>query len=218
MIWRKEIPPEQQAYLRLRKKGFSPASIIDVGAYHGDWTKLVRRVFDAPVLMVEAQRSKHEKLREMCGRSISLAPDVLGATSGKTVTFYEMETGSSLFEEQSNVPRQQTKYVTETLDNVAAGMPGPIFLKIDVQGAELEVLRGGEQTLSRSEIVQLEIAMLSYNKDAPSFLEVISYMDRSGFVPYDISGFSRPDRINLVQIDLLFCRKNSALRPSYFTF
>lgn len=215
---RPQLSLEEEAYRRLSKKGFDPAGIIDVGAYQGDWTTMVRRVFDAPVLMVEAQKDKKQHLEAMCDANVHLASCVLSAEVGKFVTFYEMETGSSFFEEQSNAPRKSDVYVTDTLDHVADGMPGPLFLKIDVQGAELEVLKGGQKTLSRCEFVQLEVAMLPYNKGAPTFLEVVTYMDNRNFVPLDISGLSRPNGIDLVQVDLLFARRDSALRPAFIQF
>lgn len=218
--WSRRRPSlEEEAYLRLRRKGYCPAGIIDVGAYQGEWTKLVRRIFaGVPVLMVEAQQSKKARLEALCGNGVSLASAVLGAEAGRAVTFYEMETGSSYFEEQSNAPRKASTYTTDTLDNLAAGMAGPLFLKIDAQGAELEVLRGGGQTLERCELVQLEIAILPYNKGAPTFFEVLSYMEERDFVPLDVSGFSRPNGVDLVQIDMLFVRGNSALRPTFIQF
>lgn len=218
-LYRTNASPEEEAYLRLRQKGFSPAGIVDVGAYHGAWTKLARRVFPGtPVIMVEAQESKRTKLEALCGQGVSFASVVLASEAGRVVTFFEMETGSSLFEEQSNAPRESKSYVTDTLDNIAAGLGGPLFLKLDVQGAELEVLKGGEETLARCEVIQLEVAMLPYNEGAPTFLEVLSYMDERGFVPLDVSGFSRPNGIDLVQIDMLFAQRDSPLRPRFIEF
>ncbi len=215
------LPPEEAAYRRLAQKGWQPASVIDVGAYQGEWTRLVRRVFpSAPVLMVEAQEQKRPYLDRVC----SDLPDVqyvramLAATSGKEMAFFEMETGSSAFPERSNAPRRETVQSSRTLDEVAATLAGPIFLKIDVQGAELEVLAGGERILSRCELVQLEVALLPYNEGAPTLLEVVSQMDDRGWVPFDIAGFSRPNGRDLAQIDLLFVPRDSPLRQTYFTF
>lgn len=66
-------------------------------------------------------------------------------------------------------------------------------------------------------MVQLEVAMLPYNNGAPTFLDVLLYMDERGFVPFDISGESRPTG-HLVQIDLLFIQRESHLRPKFITF
>jgi FkbM family methyltransferase len=212
---------EELAYRRLVEKGFAPDAVIDVGAYEGEWTRLARKIFgDIPSLMVEAQAAKKPILDRVCA-DLPLAEHVsaaLSRTSGETITFYEMDTGSSFLAEQSNAPRTETKLTTRTLDEVAAHIPGSsLFLKIDVQGAELHVLAGGHRTLARSAVVQLEVAMLPYNKGAPTILEVLSYMDERDFVPFDISGESRL-KGHLVQIDLLFTPRDSILRPNFIMF
>jgi FkbM family methyltransferase len=212
---------EEAAYRRLISKGWHPAGIIDVGAYHGDWTRMVRGIFpETPVLMVEAQQSKAADLLILCEEvnGISLASAVLGSETGKEVVFYEMETGSSYFPERSNAPRTATTRITSTLDEVAATMTGPLFLKIDVQGAELEVLAGGSTTLDRSEVVQLEVPFVSYNEGAPSLLDVLRFMSERDFVPVDVSGFSRPNGVDLVQADFLFVRASSPLRRDFIRF
>lgn len=212
---------EEAAYRRLAAKGWKPAGIIDVGAYQGAWTRMVRGIFpDVPVLMVEAQKRKAARLEALCSElgDVSLASAVLGSEAGKEVTFFEMETGSSYFPERSNAPRTATTYVTQTLDELATSLIGPLFLKVDVQGAELEVLAGGLKTLERSEVVQLEVPFVSYNEGAPSLLDVMRFMDERSFVPIDVSGFSRPNGRDLVQADFLFVRKGSPLRSDFIRF
>lgn len=200
--------------------GFAPVTIIDVGAYEGNWTRLVLNVFpDASVLMIEPQSTKRPRLERLCAEkpNVRLANALLGRKAGEA-TFYEMETGSSMFGERSNVARKETSLPVTTLNSLAGTLPGPIFLKIDVQGAELEVLEGAGDVLQRCEVVQLEVALLPYNEGAPTFLEVVSYMDARKFVPFDISGYSRPNGIDLAQIDMLFVRADSPLRRTFFEF
>lgn len=215
------VPPEELAYQRLKTKGFTPAAIIDVGAYQGNWTRLVRRVFpDVPVLMVEAQESKRPFLEEICRElgGVRYERALLGRSDGLPVTFFEMETGSSMFSENSNVARHETVLTTATLDSLTGPVSSPAFLKIDVQGAELEVLAGAERVLAACEVVQLEVALLPYNEGAPDMREVLNYMAERGYSPFDISGYSRPNGIDLAQIDLLFARSDSPLRKKHFTF
>ncbi len=212
---------EQAAYRRLVDKGFAPDAIIDVGAYEGEWTRMARKMFGVvPCLMAEANPDKGQILEKMC-RDLPLAAYVLAPlsrTAGERVTFYQMETGSSLLSEQSNASRTEIELTTRTLDDVADDFPGQsLFLKIDVQGAELHVLAGGQATLARCAVVQLEVALLPYNTGAPGFLEVVASMDERGFVPLDIAGESRVSD-HLVQLDILFARRNSPLRPTYFVF
>ncbi|MBW8785246.1 MAG: FkbM family methyltransferase [Novosphingobium sp.] len=216
-----DVPPEEQAYRRLTGKGYRPSGIIDVGAYRGEWTRLAPRVFrDVPTLMVEAQGGKIPHLERVCSElaGVTYVNAALSSEPGKEVVFHEMETGSSLLHENSNVAAREVRMVTQTLDGIAAAVPAPLFLKIDVQGAELMVLAGATATLDRADLVQLEIAVLEYNRGAPTMREVLDYMDARGFAPYDLAGWSRPDGVHLVQIDLLFTRKDSSLRPRQFTF
>ena len=106
-----------------------------------------------------------------------------------------------------------------TLDDVlfeSKTVVDPLFLKPDIQGAELECLRGGGATLLKTEVVRL--ALLNYNEGAPQAAEVIAFVDTKGFALIDIAGFVRPDGINLVQIDIIFARKTSPLRTNCFSF
>lgn len=217
----REIPAEEQAYQRLRAKGFRPGSIIDVGAYEGNWTRMARRVFaDVPILMVEAQEGKRPFLDQVVAElpKTSYAQALLGRTLGQEVEFFEMETGSSMFPERSNADRSARTLKTTTLDALAGDLAGPIFLKADVQGAELEVLRGAVDTLTRCEVVQLEVAVAAYNDGAPTMLEVLTFLAEREFAPFDIGGLVRPNGIDLVQMDLLFARPGSGLRTDFFTF
>lgn len=213
--------PEIEAYARLKARGFSPDLIVDVGAYEGGWTRMARSVFThCPVIMIEAQANKIPGLKQVCDDlgDVTLVSEVLGSQAGEEVTFYEMETGSSLLAENSNVPRREIRMQTRTLDDVIGDRGNCLFVKIDVQGAELDILSGGQAVLSRCEVVQLETALLPYNAGAPLMNEVLSRMEQWGFSPFDFAGFIRPNGIDLVQTDIIFVRTLSPWRTSFFTY
>jgi FkbM family methyltransferase len=212
---------DRAAYQRLRDRGFRPQSIIDIGAHIGDWTRVIKQTFpDVPVLMVEARDQTQNQLDAVVAdfADVRLVLALLGAREGEVVTFYVQGSGSSLYPERSDVERSAVQAVTTTVDTLAGALPGPLFLKLDVQGAELDVLRGAAATLKRTEIIQLEVPLLPYNEKAPDFEEVIGFMSERGFVPYDIAGFVRPFGQHLVQVDLLFVPRQSPLRPRQFQF
>lgn len=214
---------EETTYYRLGKRGFAPDGYIDIGAYKGDWTRLAHRTLGMrPTLMIEAQAALIPSLRQYAEQQAGLdvAHAVLAARASQEMTFHEMGTGSSIFAEASNAPRDAVTVLTQTLDDVANDFltqKSSVFLKIDVQGAELEVLSGGLNVLSRAALVQLETAILPYNKGAPLMPETVTWMADRGWYPTEISGYSRPSG-PLVQIDLLFARELSPLRPDFFTF
>jgi FkbM family methyltransferase len=59
-------------------------------------------------------------------------------------------------------------------------------LKIDVQGFELEVLKGGSETLYRTKVIVLEVNNHTGYKGAPSYFEIDSFIRDKGFELYDI--------------------------------
>ena len=212
------------SYFRLAQLGFRPNGIVDVGAYEGNWTRTVANVFPrVPIFMIEAQAEKKQVLD--CVRADVPLVDyelcLLGDKDGAGATFNVMETGSSIYSENSDAPRRQRRLTMRTLDAVLQERPQlsePLFVKLDVQGAELDVLRGGQVALKSSEVIQLEVALMNYNAGAPEAIDVFQFMADRGFVMYDICGFVRPNPSYLVQVDVLFVRKDSALRRHFFTF
>lgn len=212
---------EELAYRRLVSAGYSPRTIIDVGAHEGTWSALAHGMFPgADLILVEPQPNKVARLKDFA-RSIPNARFenvLLSDRPGKTVTFYQAESASSIHRELSNLPMEPIQLVTTSLDDVVRNALEPFFIKLDVQGSELEVLEGGRQTLHRANLLQLEVALLPYNKGAPTLFEVISYLDSNGFVPFDVAGLIRPTGAELVQMDLLFVPKDSPLRPQGFSF
>jgi FkbM family methyltransferase len=203
----------------LRSNGFSPRTVIDVGAWIGDWTEHVHAIFpDAHFLMLEANPAKRPGLEAIAARlgpSVQVRMALLGPESRPDVPFYAMEAGSSVLPEDTNFERKQLALQMSTLDELsgASSLEGPVLLKVDVQGYELEVLRGGAKTLARSEVVLLEVSLLEYNQGAPLMPEVVAFMNSAGFVPYDVCGqFRRETDAALCQIDIMFVRRDSALR------
>lgn len=82
-----------------------------------------------------------------------------------------------------------------------------VFLKIDAQGYEHEVLKGAEAVLPRIAGLQLELSLVPlYEGETPAEV-LISYLRDNGFVPYwIIHGFKDVSTQQLLQIDGLFVR------------
>lgn len=211
-------------YFRLRDLGFEPKGIVDIGAHVGDWSRSIRNIFpSAPITMIEAREEQGVHLRKACSelRDTMYVIALLGSRERETVEFQVHGTGSSMFSERSDVPRASRRLQTRTLDEIVEEDPrlrSPLFLKLDVQGAELEVLGGAVSTLLQAEVVQLEVQLLHYNEGAPSAAQVVGFMDQHGFAILDIAGFVRPNGVDLVQLDLVFARKDSRLRRDFFCY
>lgn len=210
---------------RLKTLGFNPESILDIGAYEGGWTRVAKAVFpQSRVLMIEAQTEKATVLDAVCKAfdgSVEYRIALLGRRNQEEATYYQMitpwgSTGSSLYEEQTAFERRVITLPMRRLDDLLAAHPNQRFpfIKLDVQGAEVEVLSGGLETLKATEMVLLEASFLEYNKGAPQFAEVVAFMNANGFVVFDILDCFRAKQAVLFQSDILFVRKDSPLRPT----
>ena len=123
--------------------------------------------------------------------------------------------GSSVLEQVQNKAPIAESLPMRTLDSVVdeRKMTGPILLKADVQGYELEVLRGANQTLQNTEVILLEVSTLPYNIGAPLFAEVVAFMAERRFLVYDLCHLHRRQSDDTAfQVDVLFARAGSTLR------
>jgi FkbM family methyltransferase len=201
----------------LHRCGFRPASVIDAGAFVGKWTQRTRSIWpDAHYLMIEPQPNKQARLRALCNGHVSLERALLGSAATAAVPFHMDDHGNSSVLEsvQNPCPVADTLPMT-TLDSVVAGrqMDGPILLKADVQGYELEVLRGASETLRKVEVILLEVSTLPYNIGGPLFSDVVAFMADLHFLVYDVCQFHcRDDDQVAFQLDVLFVREDSVLR------
>jgi FkbM family methyltransferase len=82
-----------------------------------------------------------------------------------------------------------------------------VFLKLDVQGYELEALRGAERSLPRLAGVQAELSLVPLYEGAPEWTEVITHLQERGFHPERLEpAFEDPRTGEILQIDAVFTR------------
>ena len=206
--------------LALRDAGFRPSAVIDIGAHDGAWSIMAHRRFpEATFHMFEALPGKQDILRDVCARRLTSGSTVhislLGPEEREDVTFFEMGTGSSVLSEVTGFARTQRALPMRRLDGLLEplDLQGPLFVKIDTQGFEIEILRGAGEILRKTEAALLETSLLEFNEGAPSINEVIAFMQERDFVPFDICELHRraSDQV-LFQCDILFVKTDSALR------
>jgi FkbM family methyltransferase len=215
-----EFPSIEASLGVLRGLGFRPATAVDIGAYHGEWAIAFNEIFpSASVLMIEGQESKRARLETLSmrhPRKLDFEIALLGAADDMKVTFCEMETGSSVFEEGSGCKREFVRRKLASLDTLLERHPpfrAPDMLKLDTQGYELEILKGASRVLETVPVVLMESSLVPVNKGAPLISEVISFMSERRFRLFDFcSQIRRTDGV-LWQTDLLFLSERSPLIP-----
>ena len=210
------VPSFHWSLQNLKKKNFNPSFILDIGAYEGYWTKDVLEIFpSAKILMVEAQKNKEGLLQNIKKTypNVDYAISLLSSQDGIEKLFREAETASYVIDaKETDLPHYTLK--SQTLDTLLQQqkLPYPDFMKLDVQGHELEVLKGSANSLEHAEICLLEVSLLDLGNNNPLLAEMISFMDEKNFQAYDISHFiRRPFDKALYQIDMFFVKKYSAL-------
>ena len=209
------VPSLHWSLNNLKQIGFCPKNVVDVGAYEGNWTLDFLEVFpNASVLMLEAQQSKENILKNISekNRNVKYQIGLLSSVENEKLYFYQDETASHVANGNNLGNKNVIEILTSTVDKAILNtkMDYPCFLKLDVQGHEIQVLKGAKKALESAIFCLLEVSFLSLSENEPQALDVIKYMDDQDFQMYDITQFMRrPFDKALYQLDLLFIKKNS---------
>lgn len=203
------------AFKKLAASGFLPTEIIDVGAAQGSWTEECMQVFpDATYLLVDPLPSNVEALSSLAkaneGR-IKVWHGAIGATDG-TLRIHEHGDQSSryLAADKSLAAARTLTVPMRSLDSFLEDRTicRPAILKADVQGGELEVIKGASATLSIVQAVLLEMSFRRIYQGIPLAAEVIAAMAQHGFRIADICSYSqRACDGALLQSDMLFVKE-----------
>lgn len=190
------LPQAHQEYLyRIRDEfGFTPKVIYDVGACVLHWTKGAKKVWpDSEYYLLEAMEES-EPIFKLTDHAYHIG--VLSDIDGKDVIFYKNVSqpgGNSYYKENQKFspvaddlfgkPENQFKRKTITLDTVRKirNFLYPDLLKIDVQGCELDILKGCPEILSHVQHLIVELQSVEYNTGAELFETSIPFIESLGF-------------------------------------
>jgi FkbM family methyltransferase len=192
---------------------------VDVGAFDGRFFETVRReVRLTSALLIEPQPEYHALLQARFGRATGVRiVNRLVGEGRATVPFHanvQAATSSILEIDQAVVRgsfdtsrRHTTTMETVSLDELTADADEAIgLLKIDVQGAELEVLKGASRTLRRTEHIWIEVSFRPLYFGSPVFGDLHLFLqDREFRLVSLLEGF-RGAGGELLQADCLFRR------------
>ena len=213
------IPSMRHLDMRLRlahmaRLGFVPKMIVDVGAAQGHWTRMAARIWPAARIFGVDPNASNIPSLEQTKRDLPQF-DYLRAFLGpeqRLVRYHDSGDQTSLYEPPQAAASDEAPMVT--LDGLLPQLPrAPDFLKLDVQGFELEVLKGGTRAMESCEAALLEVNFLPLFDGTPLAADVFEFMRDRGLECYDVMGiYRRPEDDALGQLDLLFLRARHALR------
>ena len=199
----------------VRDLGIEPKAILDIGAHSGQFHSWSKRVWpDVGVFMIEANPLHKDTLNRLATQNgDSFLISALG-DEVREVTFYTRSDkphteGNSYYKENNfwDIPQlvQESKVTLKKLDDIFED--GAVFdlIKVDTQGSELDILKGGENLVSRTSAIILEVSYIEYNEGAPSKQETLDYMKQIGF-KQKMSVGEHYNGEEVLQKDLLFLK------------
>jgi FkbM family methyltransferase len=201
--------------------GFTPQTVIDVGAARGCWSVDMSSIWpEDHYVLIDPLAENQEELKNVC-KNLKHADYRIAAMtdhSGNiTINVHADLDGSSIFlEREDGINGISREVKSLTVDDLVSQMRlhPSVLLKADVRGAEIQVLMGAKRSWPLIEMIILEVLLFDiYQGNNPQIFDTISYLKSNGFVPWDIFGMGyRMLDDALCQVDMVFVRENGLFR------
>jgi FkbM family methyltransferase len=204
---------------------YSPKTLIDVGANKGQFSLMARYLFpDIEIHAfepLERERTIYESVVRPPARVYSIA---LGRISGEATFFVASRADSSSLlrpaaaQEAAYGVRAKTSTTVPVMrlsDAVDLSiMLRPILLKLDVQGGELDVLKGIESCFPLIDMVYCEASFVELYEGQPLVSEIAAYLRTKDFSLRGVFNQSVTSRFGPTQADFLFTLNSTKECPS----
>ena len=206
-----------QHFQRIKALGIEPAAIFDIGVAYGT-PDLYAEFKNAKYFLVDPVPQSLPYMRGWAKTlNVSIHSIALGDFDGELETNVPDDIrASTLYEEIG--PAGSLKRILAPIrrfDSVfkPADLVAPCLVKIDVQGAELSLLKGMGKLVRDIDIFIIEVSsIVTLDGPAAHMFDIIDYLRWNEFTIYDICGLGRRPLDNaLAQLDLMFCKKTSRL-------
>ena len=201
--------------------------VLDVGANDGDYGSELRRLgFNGHIVSFEPVGSNFQRLLARIGGDARWKAHqmALGERDGEAEinvlqghTFSSFLTpsafGAEHFGQKMNVDRKELvplRRLEGVLDGMVAGIPEPrIFLKMDTQGYDMQVIRGAGEALRRIQGLQMELAVRQlYDGMSTDLVNTIPTLQAAGFELSGLFPVTRDpgSRLTILELDCVMWR------------
>lgn len=195
-------------------------TVLDVGANQGQYGSALRlHRWGGHIVSFEPSSDAYRLLLRRARNDPAWETRQMALGSGSTIgqlnisrnsvssSFLRIEEPHLAAAPESKVTAQERVQISE-LDTFADGLPGPLWLKIDTQGYEQEVLDGATSTLSRVTAIQMELSMGRLYSGQPDHLSMLLHLRKNGLEVIDIiNGLRDPKTGFLLQCDVIASRR-----------
>jgi FkbM family methyltransferase len=209
--------------LRRALKLLSIDCVLDVGANHGRYGDQLRDLgYKGWIVSFEPASGP---FKELSIRAAARPPwrvfqYALGSENGQAEIMVnandELTSFLTPIDSTKTIPRNriigkesvEVRRLDSIFDECMAGIDARnIYLKIDTQGYDMEVLRGAEGVLPQLKGAQTEVSFIPIYDGMPSYLESIREFEARGFRVVDIMPVSRDDgELLMVEMDCILAR------------
>lgn len=202
--------------------------VIDVGGHWGEFGGYLRHFgFTGEIVSFEPVAASYERLKEAARRDPHwqvhrVALGKAAATAAINVTretvfssFLKPNAASAeWFGDASaiqNVSLVGVRRLDQLFDEVTQNLTSPrVFLKIDTQGWDMQVVQGAEGILDRVEAMQTEMSVQPIYHNMPSMSDALSKLDRMGFSVAGMYPVTRTPELSVVEFDCILVKRAAA--------
>lgn len=203
-------------------KYFKATRLCDIGAHKGHWSFVMHRLNPdlQSVVMFEPQAKLIGNLqsRKLDIFKTKIYQCALGEKESQ-LTLKGGTASASLYESANNqhhyfpgsVSQESELVQVKVLDDVykADGLEYPDLIKMDVQGYELNVLKGARRVLAQAQYLVIELSLREFYKGQPPLWELWRFLDEEGYMMVDhgfeLRSYTAPNE--LLQFDAIFMNK-----------
>lgn len=203
----------------LKKLGFEPQFVIDIGANHGNWTRTAIRYFPkARYLMIEPQERLTSYSSDLLGGNSAVKWKTAGVsdTCGSMMLTLTPRDYSCNFRcteaEARSAGFEQIEVPITTLDTIASVENEiPALVKIDAEGLDLRVLHGASNLFGKTEVFFVECGMCDRSVQN-SLPEVCRFMGDKGYLPVDFTDLNQAPKSGVLWLcEVVFIKAESAI-------
>jgi FkbM family methyltransferase len=189
--------------------------IVDIGGANGFTALMFHNSFkNNNVIIFEPLSQNSDILNEITKKynNIEYRKKALGSKSEfKNIFITKSITSSSILNPIVNEEYLQKKNIENievtTLDEEFKNQNKNLILKIDVQGYELEVLKGCKGSFDQIKIITVEVSNHDGYENSPKYHDIDKYLRENNFAIYDFySGFRKNHK--LAEWDVIYVNNN----------